>query len=92
MEALVNLERELKEFLVSTLALEDVVPEEIPSDGVLFGEGLGLDSIDALELGIAVHKRYGISVDAKSPDTRKHFSSIRNLAQFITQQKRGVAA
>jgi acyl carrier protein len=50
----------------------------------LFGEGLGLDSIDALELGVAIRKRYDVQMDADSETTRQHFASIANLARFIS--------
>ncbi len=82
-----QLERELKEFLVTTLNLEDLTPDEIESDIALFGEGLGLDSIDALELGIGIHKKYGVPVDAKAPETRQHFKTIRSLANFISRNR-----
>lgn len=78
-----NLENELKEFIVSTLALEDVSPEEIEDDTILFGDGLGLDSVDALELGVAIQKKYGVKISAKSEETRTHFTNVRNLAAFI---------
>ena len=55
-EEIEQLEEELKELIISTLALEDVTPGDIPSDQILFGEGLGLDSVDALELGVALQK------------------------------------
>ena len=83
-----DLESELKKLIVETLKLEDVLPEEIGSEELLFGEsGLGLDSIDALELGVCLRKIYGIKVDSASDDVRKAFSTIHNLAVFIRENR-----
>ena len=57
-----NLENEVKALIIEALNLEDMTPEDIETDAPLFGEGLGLDSIDALELGLAVKKRFGVSL------------------------------
>jgi acyl carrier protein len=78
---------EIKTLIVSTLALEGVTPESIVDDAPLFGEGLGLDSIDAIELGVAIRKRYGISLDAESEDPRKHFASVSTLAAFVAANR-----
>lgn len=78
---------ELRELIVSALELEDMDPAEIDPKEPLFGDGLGLDSIDALELGMAVQKTYGVKLDAASEDTREHFRSIENLANFIARQR-----
>ena len=77
------LEQEVKELIVDVLQLEDVTPADIDSDAPLFVEGLGLDSIDALEIGVALQKRYGITLPAESQDTRRHFASVRALASMI---------
>lgn len=82
-----ELKQELKELIIEELALEDVSPEDIVDDEPLFIEGLGLDSIDALELGLAVKKKYGIKLDANNEETKKHFASINSLAEFISQQQ-----
>lgn len=79
------LENELKAFIIETLNLEDVTVEEIDSEEPLFVEGLGLDSIDALELGVAIQKKYDVRIDAKNEDVKTHFASVRNLARFIEQ-------
>jgi acyl carrier protein len=68
-----SLEDEVKQLIIEVLQLEDVNPEDIDTDAPLFVEGLGLDSIDALELGVALQKRYGISLPAESSETRGHF-------------------
>lgn len=78
-----ELERELKQLLIEVLNLEDLSIEQIDSEAPLFGDGLGLDSIDALELGVAIRKRYNVQMDADSETTREHFSSIASLARFI---------
>lgn len=81
------LETELKQLLIDVLNLEDLTTEDIDSEAPLFGEGLGLDSIDALELGVAVRRRYEVELDVDSEETRKHFASISNLARFIASRQ-----
>lgn len=78
-----SLENELKAFIIETLNLEDLNVEDIDSEEALFVEGLGLDSIDALELGVALQKKYDVRIDAKNEDVKTHFASVRNLAKFI---------
>lgn len=78
-----DLERELKQLIIDALDLEDITVEDIDSDAPLFVEGLGLDSIDALELGLALQKRYGVKIDADSAETKKHFSSVNSLAALV---------
>ena len=78
-----SLEVEIKELIVSAMSLEDIRPDEIDTDAPLFNEGLGLDSIDALELGLALQKRYGVTLAADSEETRRHFASVRTLAAFV---------
>ena len=77
------LELEIKKLLIDALNLEDLTPEQIDADESLFVKGLGLDSIDALELGLALQKRYGVSMSTDSEETRRHFGSIKALAQFV---------
>lgn len=79
-----ELEQELKRLLIDVLNLEDVGVDDIDSHAPLFGDGLGLDSIDALELGVAIRKKYDVQMDADSEVTREHFASIANLARFIS--------
>jgi acyl carrier protein len=79
-----DLEQELKRLLIEVLNLEDVSVDDIDSQAPLFGDGLGLDSIDALELGVAIRKKYDVQMDADSEVTREHFASIANLARFIS--------
>nr|WP_234035355.1 MULTISPECIES: phosphopantetheine-binding protein [Stenotrophomonas] len=81
------LEHEIKELIISSLSLEDITPEDIDPTAPLFVEGLGLDSIDALELGLALQKKYGVSLSADSEETRRHFSSVRALGEFVAARQ-----
>ena len=76
-------ERKIKELVVSSLDLEDVSPADIDTDAPLFGEGLGLDSIDALELGMAVRKEFGISFSKDPAENKRVFHSVKTLADYI---------
>jgi acyl carrier protein len=82
-----DLEQQLKQLIVTALALEDVAADDIDSDEPLFGEGLGLDSIDALELGVAIRQRYGIRIEAVTEEVRAHFASVRALAGYVAAQR-----
>ncbi|GJI94439.1 acyl carrier protein [Duganella caerulea] len=82
------LEQEVKELIIDVLQLEDITPADIDSAAPLFVEGLGLDSIDALELGVALQKKYGISLSADSEDTRRHFASVQALAAMIDSHRK----
>lgn len=81
------MQQEIKEMIIDVLNLEDITPEEIDADAPLFGDGLGLDSIDALELGVAIKKRYNITIESDNVETRNHFESVASLAKFIESQK-----
>ena len=81
-------EEDIKQLIIEVLQLEDIAPADIDAQAPLFVEGLGLDSIDALELGVALQKRYGIILSAKAEENRRHFASVRALAELIeTVQK-----
>ena len=80
-----KLKQELKELIITSLDLEDITVADIKDDEPLFVEGLGLDSIDALELGVAIKKQYQVKLDANSADNKKHFASIDALAAFVAQ-------
>jgi len=80
-------ELNIKRLLVEALKLEDIRPEDIDSDEPLFGTGLGLDSIDALELGVAIRQRYGIKIETVTEEIKAHFANVRSLAKFIEGQK-----
>jgi acyl carrier protein len=80
-----ELEQELKELIVDALMLEDVEASEIDSDEPLFVEGLGLDSIDALELAMAIDKKYGVRIKADDEQNRRIFSNVKSLADYVGQ-------
>ena len=80
-----SLEQELKALIIEVLDLEDITVDDINSEEPLFVDGLGLDSIDALELGVALQKKYGVKIEAEGEQTRKLFASVKNLAKFITE-------
>ncbi len=77
---------ELKELIIKRLKLEDLKPEEIDDSSPLFGEGLGLDSIDALELVVALEKNYGIRIPDEDVG-KEAFRSVNALAEYIMKQK-----
>jgi acyl carrier protein len=77
------LEKEISLLIIETLKLEGMAHEEIEPDALLFGDGLGLDSIDALELGIAIQKKYEVQIDANDETTKQQFASVRSLAAFV---------
>ncbi|AVJ16378.1 phosphopantetheine-binding protein [Serratia rhizosphaerae] len=81
------LSTEIKQLIIDSLNLEGMTPDEIDTQAPLFGEGLGLDSIDALELGLALKNRYGVVLSAESDDMRQHFYSVETLAAFVSAQR-----
>lgn len=78
---------EIAALIVSALNLE-IAPETVAPDDPLFGDGLGLDSIDALELAMEISRRYGIEIEADNPETPKIFASLRALTEFIDKNRR----
>jgi acyl carrier protein len=82
-----DLYSEIKNLIISTLNLESLSVEDIDTDAPLFGDGLGLDSIDALELGLAIKSQYGVVLSAESQEVRQHFYSVAKLAAFIQSQQ-----
>ena len=83
-----ELNDELKRILIDALNLDGVTPETIADDAPLFGEGLGLDSIDALEIAMAIEKRFGIKVQPDK-ETKKYFFSIQTLADLVRERQAG---
>jgi acyl carrier protein len=81
------LEAEIKKLIVDTLLLEDVAPDEIASSEPLFGDGLGLDSIDALELALALEARYRVKVEEDAEQNERIFASVEALATFVAEQR-----
>ena len=78
-----DLKHQIKELIISALEIEDIKPDGIDDSAPLFGEGLGLDSIDALELGLALKKKFGVKFSANNTENRKHFASVNALAAYI---------
>lgn len=88
MSNLTEFEREVAELIIESLNLEDVEADDIEPDAALFNEGLGLDSIDALELSMSLSTRYGVQLKSDNPDNKTIFSSLRNLAEFVSANKK----
>ena len=82
-----ELKQEIKELIISSLELEDVKPEDIKDDAPIFGTGLGLDSIDALELGVALKKKFGIMFSSESKENKAVFASVNSLAEYIASER-----
>ena len=80
-------QKELAELIVDALNLEGVDPGEIESDAPLFGSGLGLDSIDALELALEISKRYGVQIKAEDEDNKRIFASLHALADYVQERR-----
>ena len=79
-----ELEEKLKQLIIDTLNLEGMTPADIPTEAALFSpDGVGLDSIDALELGLAVKNTFGVTLSAENEEMRAHFYSVQTLADFI---------
>lgn len=79
-----SLVEDLKILLIDTLDLEEIEPQDIDAEAPLFGDGLGLDSIDALELGVAIQKKYNLKIDPNAEDISKWFYSIKSLSEFVS--------
>ena len=82
-DTLKSLQHEIAHLIVESLNLEDIDPTSIDPKISLFEEGLGLDSIDALEIGAALSKRYKITLKSQGEGTEKHFTSVESLARFV---------
>jgi acyl carrier protein len=82
-----EIENELKTMIVQTLMLKDIQPQEIDVDKPLFADGLGLDSIDALELAVEIARRYKVQIKSDDERNREIFRSVRTLAAFIEEEK-----
>jgi acyl carrier protein len=80
-------EHELAELLVESLNIEGLTAAEIDPEGALFGDGLGLDSIDALELALAISKKYGFQLRSDSDENRRIFASLRALSAHVEQHR-----
>lgn len=82
-----EIEQEIKEIIISALDLEDITVDDIDSSAPLFNDGLGLDSIDALELGMALKKKYDVNFKSDKEENKQYFKSVETLAQYIAQSK-----
>lgn len=78
---------EIKQMIISELDLEDVEVDDIDTEAPLFGDGLGLDSIDALELGLGINKRFSVKIEANSEQNKEHFHSVASLAAFVAANR-----
>ena len=85
MKELVN---EIKELIITSLNLEDMKLSDIDENAPLFSDGLGLDSVDALELGLAVQKKYGLVLDSKTANLKEIFFSVSSLAKYIYENRK----
>jgi acyl carrier protein len=81
-----DLNFEIKKLIINVLELEDIRPEQIGDDDALFGSALGLDSIDALTLGVAIKEKFGINFPSDGEENRRHFTSVHTLASYINSQ------
>ncbi len=80
-------EHELAGLIVESLHLDEVSPGDIAPEAALFGEGLGLDSLDMLELSMAIEQKYGVKLRSDDPDNDRIFASLRNLSGHIQQHR-----
>jgi acyl carrier protein len=88
-----SLKLEIKQLLIEALDLEDLTPADIDDDAPLFStDGVGLDSIDALEIGIVLRKHYQLTIAANDERTREHFRSINTLAELVAAQREAARA
>ncbi|KAA3652199.1 MAG: acyl carrier protein [Proteobacteria bacterium] len=86
-----NLQTEIRQLIIDALDLEDMTAEDIDPAAPLFGDGLGLDSIDALELGVALRKRYQVRLDGDDPSVKRHFHSVNTLVELVRQHSERTA-
>lgn len=82
-----DLKQEIKKLIIASVELEDITPDDIKDEAPLFGEGLGLDSIDALEIGVALKKKFNIKFSAEDQENRKHFASVSALAEYVAASR-----
>jgi acyl carrier protein len=81
----VDLEEEIRQVVLSSVEVDGLTAADLPADAPLFGDGVGLDSIDALEIGAALRRKYQVKFKANSDENREHFRSISTLAAFIAE-------
>lgn len=78
-----ELEEEIRQIILSSVEVDGLTASDLPADRPLFGDGAGLDSIDALEIGASIRKKYQVKFKANSEENREHFRSISTLAAFV---------
>lgn len=83
-----NLEKEVAQLIIDCLSLEDIAADEIQPEEALFNDGLGLDSIDALELSVSLGKTYGIELRNNEANNKEIFSSLRSLTAYIAENRK----
>ena len=84
-----ELEEQIKKLIISSLELEDISADDIKEDEPLFNEGLGLDSIDALELGMALKKEFSVTFSKDKDENKKYFYSVKTIADYIRKHQNG---
>ena len=84
-----ELEEQIKKIIIDSLELEEISSDDIQDEEPLFNDGLGLDSIDALELGMALKKKFNLELSKNKEENRKHFYSVKTIADFIRAQQNG---
>lgn len=84
-----ELEVQIKQLIIDSLELEDISVYDIADDEPLFNEGLGLDSIDALELGMALKKKFNLEMSKDKNENKKYFYSVKTIADFVRKQQNG---
>ena len=85
------LEREIAQLIIDTLNLDHLTVADIPAQQPLFGDGLGLDSVDALELALVLQKQYGVRIESDVKQSRRHFATVASLAVFVQTQRSACA-
>ncbi len=84
-----ELKNEIKDLIIKSLDLEDITADDIKDDEPLFNDGLGLDSIDALEIGMALQKKYNLKIDSDKEDNSKNFYSVSTIAEYVRSKING---
>lgn len=79
-----DLEEEIRQIILSSVEVDGLTAADLPAEAALFGDGVGLDSIDALEIGASLRKKYQVKFKSNSDENREHFRSIATLASFIS--------
>jgi acyl carrier protein len=85
------LEQEIAQLIIDTLNLDHLTIADIPAQQPLFGDGLGLDSVDALELALVLQKHYGVRIESDVKESRRHFATVASLAAFVEIQRTACA-